>query len=216
MSRKNFKYILYILGCILFSLGATFFIASNLGTNPLDVFTTGVRKHTGLLIGTTQSLFAITCLIIWTIIYNFKKVPPISTFLTFFICGYLIDFFLFLTGEQTPLNSWVELCIALFLCTEASALIIMSGFGIRAMDLVAIALTDKTGLPFWVYKGIAEVLLFSVGWYLGGAFGIGTICFLFFVGWMIQPFIYVNQKLGVPNFGPVGIHKRLEAETILH
>lgn len=208
------KYILYILGCVLFSLGATFFIASNLGTNPLDVFTTGIRKQFGLLIGTTQSLFAIACLIIWAAIYKFKRIPPISTFLTFFICGYLIDFFLFLTGEQTPLNSWVELITALLLCTQASALIIMSGFGIRAMDLVAIALTDKTGLPFWVYKGIAEILLFSTGWALGGMFGIGTICFLFFVGFMIQPFIYINQKLGVPNYGPVGIRHRLRSETV--
>lgn len=204
---KNGKYVLYFLGCLLFSLGATFFIASNLGTNPLDVFTTGIRKQFGLMIGTTQSLFAIVCLIIWTIIYKFKRIPPISTFLTFFLCGYLIDFFLYLSGEQTPLNSWIELGIALFLCTEASALIIMSGFGIRAMDLVAIALTDKTHLPFWVYKGIAEVLLFSVGWMLGGAFGVGTIAFLFFVGWMIQPFIYINSKLGVPNYGPVSVRK---------
>ncbi len=207
MERKNLKYVLYFVGCILFSLGATFFIASNLGTNPLDVFTTGIRKQFGLLIGTTQSLFAIACLIIWTVIYQFKRIPPISTFLTFFLCGYLIDFFLFLTGEQTPLNSWIELSIALLLCTEASALIIMSGFGIRAMDLVAIALTDKTGLPFWVYKGIAEVLLFTTGWALGGAFGIGTIAFLFFVGWLIQPFILINQKLGVPNFGPVSVKR---------
>jgi uncharacterized membrane protein YczE len=214
MERKNLKYVLYFVGCILFSLGATFFIASNLGTNPLDVFTTGIRKQFGLLIGTTQSLFAIACLIIWTVIYQFKRIPPISTFLTFFLCGYLIDFFLFLTGEQTPLNSWIELSIALLLCTEASALIIMSGFGIRAMDLVAIALTDKTGLPFWVYKGIAEVLLFTTGWALGGAFGIGTIAFLFFVGWLIQPFILINQKLGVPNFGPVGISNRINQETI--
>lgn len=211
---KRLKFVLYFTGCILFSLGATFFIASDLGTNPLDVFTTGVRNHTGLLIGTTQSLFAISCLIIWSAIYNFKKVPPISTFLTFFVCGYLIDFFLFLSGEQTPLNSYVELAIALFLCTEASALIIMSGFGIRAMDLVAIALTDKTGLPFWVYKGITEILLFTVGWALGGMFGIGTIAFLFFVGWMIQPFIIMNKKLGIPNYGPVGINIRLEQEKI--
>jgi len=211
---KNSKYILYFLGCILFSVGATFFIASNLGTNPLDVFTTGIRKQFGLMIGTTQSLFAVACLIIWSIIYKFKKIPPISTFLTFFLCGYLIDLFLFISGEQTPLNSWIELAIALFLCTEASALIIMSGFGIRAMDLVAIALVDKTKLPFWIFKGIAEVLLFSVGWALGGMFGIGTIAFLFFVGWMIQPFIYVNQKLGVPNYGPVGIRKRLKQETL--
>jgi uncharacterized protein len=211
---KLTKYYLYFLGCILFSIGATLFICSNLGTNPLDVFTTGIRKQFGLMIGTTQSLFAITCLFIWSIIYKFKRVPPISTFLTFFLCGYLIDFFLFIVNESTPLNSWIELSLAVLLCTQASALIIMSGFGIRAMDLVAIALVDKTNLPFWVYKGIAEVLLFSIGWSLGGAFGVGTIVFLFFVGWMIQPFIYFNEKLGIPNYGPVGNYKKLQQEQI--
>ena len=211
---KTKKYVLYFLGCILFSLGATFFIASNLGTNPLDVFTTGIRKQFGLMIGTTQSLFAITCLFVWTIIYQFKKIPPISTFLTFFLCGYLIDLFLFLSGEQTPFSSIIELLIALLLCTEASALIIMSGFGIRAMDLVAIALREKTKLPFWLYKGIAEVLLLTIGWMLGGEFGVGTIAFLFFVGWLIQPFIYLNEKLGVPNYGPVSLKKRIENEIL--
>lgn len=211
---KTKKYILYFLGCILFSLGATFFIASNLGTNPLDVFTTGIRKQFGLMIGTTQSLFAITCLFIWTIIYKFKKIPPISTFLTFFLCGYLIDLFLFLSGEQTPFSSIVELLIALLLCTEASALIIMSGFGIRAMDLVAIALVDKTRLPFWLYKGVLEVILLVVGWRLGGEFGIGTMAFLLFVGWLIQPFIYLNERFGVPNYGPVSLKTRIKKETL--
>lgn len=212
---KITKYHLYFFGCLLFSIGATLFICSGLGTNPLDVFTTGIRKQFGLMIGTTQSLFAITCLLIWTVIYKFKRIPPISTFLTFFLCGYLIDLFLFLTNESTFLNSWIELSLAVLLCTQASALIIMSGFGIRAMDLVAIALVDKTGLPFWVYKGIFEVLLFSIGWYLGGAFGVGTIVFLFFVGWMIQPFIYLNEKYGVPNYGPVKNINRLKSEQIL-
>lgn len=208
------KYHLYFFGCILFSLGASFFISSNLGTNPLDVFTTGIRKQYGIMIGTTQSLFAILCLLLWSFIYKFKRIPPLSTFLTFFLCGYLIDFFLFLTNETTPLNSWIELIIGLLFCTQASALIIMSGFGIRAMDLVAIALVDKTGLPFWIYKGIAEVILFSSGYILGGEFGIGTIAFLFFVGWMIQPFIIINEKFGIPNYGPVNNFEKLNKEQI--
>jgi uncharacterized membrane protein YczE len=89
------------------------------------------------------------------------------------------------------------------LCTQASALIIMSGFGIRAMDLVAISLAKITKKPFWFYKGIAEVLLLVSGWLLGGVVGIGTVFFLVFVGWLIQPCIRFNVKLGVPNYGPV-------------
>jgi uncharacterized membrane protein YczE len=79
----------------------------------------------------------------------------------------------------------------------------MSGFGIRAMDLVAISLNKITSKPFWLYKGIFEVLLLISGWLLGGIVGMGTIFFLVFVGWLIQPCIRLNVKLGVPNYGPV-------------
>jgi uncharacterized membrane protein YczE len=191
-----------MMGCVIFSIGATLFITSNLGTDPLDVLAIGMKKTYGWLIGTTQSGFAIACLVAWSAL-NKWKFPPISTFLTFFICGYLIDFFLYLMNHSHLFQPFIEMLVGVVLCTQASALIIMSGFGIRAMDLIAISLSEKTKKPFWLYKGIAEVLLLLTGWYLGGVVGIGTVFFLLFVGWLIQPCIRLNQKLGVPNFGPV-------------
>jgi uncharacterized membrane protein YczE len=208
------KYLIYFIGCILFALGSTFFIASNLGTDPLNVFAVGVTNHTSLSIGDVQSLIAVICLFIWSITYKFKKVPPISTFLTFFICGYLIDLFIFITNGHTPLNSWIELAIAILLCTQSSSLIIMSGFGIRAMDLLSIAFAEKTKLPFWVYKGIFEIFLFVVGWMLGGVFGAGTIAFLLTIKFLIQPVIKLNEKLGVPNYGPMSNYKKIKKEQI--
>ena len=196
------KVSLYLLGCICFSVGATLFILSNLGTDPLDVFAVGVKKTFGLMIGTTQSLFAIGCLGIWSAL-NKWKFPPITTFLTFFLCGYMIDFGLWLTNSQSVLNPIIEVLLGVILCTQGSALILMSSFGIRAMDLVAISLMEKTNKPFWVYKGFFELLLLVSGWILGGVVGIGTVLFLLFVGWFIQPCIKLNAKLGVPNYGKI-------------
>ena len=199
---KAHKTILYSLGCLLFSLGATFFITSHLGPDPLDVFAVGLKNTFGLLIGTTQSLFAILCLVLWSFL-NKWKFPPISTFLTFFICGYMIDYFLFLKGSYIIINHYFEMLAGVFLCTLSSAFIIMSGFGIRAMDLLAITLAEKTKYPFWFYKGIVEVLLLVVGWFLGGIVGIGTLFFLIFVGWLIQPSIRLLSKCGLRNFSAV-------------
>jgi uncharacterized membrane protein YczE len=196
------KYILYAFGCVLFAAGATLFITSNLGTDPLDVLAIGMKNSYGWLIGTTQSVFAILCLLVWSML-NKWKFPPISTFLTFFICGYLIDGFLHLLDHKHIFSPFLEMLAGVVLCTQASALIIMSGFGIRAMDLVAISLAKITKKPFWLYKGVAEVLLLVSGWLLGGVVGIGTVFFLVFVGWLIQPCIRFNAKLGVPNYGPV-------------
>jgi uncharacterized membrane protein YczE len=196
-----FRICLYLLGCLFFAIGATLFIKSGLGTDPLDVFAIGLKKTFGLKIGTSQSLFAIICLLFWSSINNWK-LPPITTFLTFFLCGYLIDFALFIT-ENYHINPWAEMLSGVMLCTQGSALIIMSSFGIRAMDLLAICLHEKTKKPFWLYKGIFEVTLLITGYLLGGDVGVGTLLFLVFVGWFIQPTIMINQKFGVVNFSSI-------------
>lgn len=191
---KN-KIIIYLLGCILFSLGATSFIFSNLGTDPLDVFCLGIQNHLDIKIGTIQSLFAITCLVLYSAL-NKWEFPPITTFMTFFICGYLIDFFRFILKELSyNINEFTLMMIGTLLCVQGSAFIIMSKIGIRAMDLLALSLEEKTKRPFWLYKGIAEVLLLLVGLFLGGPVGVGTVAFLVVVGWFIQPTIVINRKL---------------------
>jgi uncharacterized protein len=202
IERAYAKAIIYLSGCAIFSIGATFFILSHLGTDPLDVLSVGVKDTFGLLIGTTQSLFAVMCLVIWSALHKYKF-PPLSTFLTFFICGYLIDGCLWLTDNTSIFNPYAEMILGVVLCTISSSLIIMSGFGIRAMDLLAITFTERTSLPFWFYKGISEALLLISGWLLGGVVGVGTIAFLLGVGWLIQPTIRLLYKLGIPNFSSV-------------
>jgi len=177
----------------LFSVGATCFILSGMGTDPLDVFCIGVQNLLGLKIGTTQSLFALGCLGVWSGL-NKWKLPPFSTWLTFFICGYLIDFFLFLT-TGISVHSIIALLSGLILCLQGSAGIISSGFGIRAMDLVALSLESKFGIKFWISKAIFETLLLTIGWLLGGPVGIGTIGFLIAVGYLVKPMVILNDKI---------------------
>ena len=78
-----FKIYLYLLGCLFFAVGATLFIKSGLGTDPLDVFAIGLKKTLGLKIGTSQSLFAIICLFFWSSINNWK-LPPFTAVLNVF------------------------------------------------------------------------------------------------------------------------------------
>lgn len=202
-------YLLYFSGCLFFSLGATLFILSNLGTDPLDVLCVGVQKTVGWKIGTTQSVFAFLCLLVWSAVKRFKKFPPLSSFLTFFICGYTIDLMLYLNINIT--YPYLAMLSGVLLCLLGSVWILMSGFGVRAMDLVALAIEERTKTPFWLWKGFAEVLLLIVGWMLGGVAGIGTIGFLLGVGWGIQPMILLNKRLGVINRSDVSM--RMEVES---
>lgn len=184
----------YFCGCLSFSLGAAAFIASHLGTDPLDVFALGLKRHMPITVGIAQAGFAALCLLIWAS-WN-KRLPILSPFFTFLFCGSLIDLWMYLEiGRLSHLPPLQLLLIGAALCAYGSSLIIMSGFGIRAMDLLAITMTYKWKTPFWLNKGQLESALLISGWLLGGPVGVGTIVFLCVVGWCIQPLIVLNTSL---------------------
>ncbi len=208
------QYVAYLLGCVGFSFGVVCFAWAGLGADPLYVFATGLQKVLNFnSYAIAEGGFAALMLAVWAI-WN-KKIPIISPFVTFVFCGRLIDF-----GKKhelasfMPFTHWPLMIFAVLLCAYASSLIIMSGIGIRAMDLVAITMVQKLKKEFWVFKTTLEVLLLLSGWLMLGTpgvqlrpgvgivMGIGTLCFVIFVDLLIQPFMAANAKyLRMKNHG---------------
>lgn len=183
MKIKNIT--LYILGLIIFSLGATSFILSHLGTDPLDVLLIGLGKWIPVSIGDASVIVSILFLAIYSL-WN-KKYPPILSIVTTVAVGYLVDFWL--TVSVLHMNSWAWLSIGVILCSLSSAMIIRSQYGIRIMDLIVLTMQEKLSWTFTTGKLLIEVGLFSIGWILGGPFGIGTVVFMVGVGILIEPFL---------------------------
>ncbi|MEU2761730.1 hypothetical protein [Streptomyces sp. NPDC007094] len=189
---------MYLAGCAVFSSGATLFIHSDLGTDPLDVLALGLQRHIPITIGIAQAGIAAVCIAIWSA-WNRRR-PVIAPFVTFLLCGSLID--LLLLTDLSWIGGTPSLAAAVPLCAYGSALIIMSGIGIRAMDLVAISMTQRWRWPFWAAKGGTEAVLLGFGYVLGGPVGVGTLCFLVFVDGLIQPFMALNRRaLRLRNHG---------------
>ncbi|MCF6524310.1 YitT family protein [Streptomyces sp. JJ36] len=188
----------YLAGCLVFATGASLFIHSELGSDPLDVLALGLKEHIPLTIGLAQALIALVCIAIWSA-WNRRR-PVVAPFVTFFLCGSMID--LLLLADLSWLADTAALGVGVLLCAYGSALIIMSGIGIRAMDLVVITLVRRWGWPFWLGKAGIEAVLLATGWVLGGPVGVGTVCFLVFVDGLIQPFMALNRRaLGMHNHG---------------
>ncbi|MCW5249575.1 MULTISPECIES: YczE/YyaS/YitT family protein [unclassified Streptomyces] len=181
----------YLAGCAVFAAGATLFIHSDLGTDPLDVLALGLKEHLPLTIGIAQAGIAVVCIAVWAA-WNRRR-PVVAPFVTFFLCGSLID--LMLLADLSPVGSVPSLVAAVPLCAYGSALIIMSGIGIRAMDLVVISMTLRWRWPFWAAKAGVEAVLLAAGFLLGGPVGIGTLCFLVFVDGLIQPCMALNHRV---------------------
>ncbi len=197
------RYLTYLAGCLLFSVGAKLFIDSHLGTDPLDVLCIGMTKHLPITIGIASGIVAILFLATWSL-WN-KKTPPLTPFFTTFSVGCLIDLWNWLQVQKLTMSflhpSWM-LVLGVLLCAYASSLIIMSGIGIRIMDLVAITIVERWGWSFFKAKMLLEVILFTSGWALGGPIGVGTLAFLMVVGPFIQPFMTLNSRhFDMINYG---------------
>ena len=191
---------LYLAGCVWFSVGATLLIIVELGTDPLDVFVLGLREHVPITIGLGQAGVAAVCVLIWAAWQ--RRRPLISPFLTFLLCGSLIDLLLILhSGHHMPIPPLAQVLVAGLCCAYGSALIIMSAVGIRAIDLLAIAMVERWRWPFWVAKGSIEATLLAAGWLLGGPAGVGTVVFLVTVDLLVQPMVAVNVRVGLVNRG---------------
>lgn len=203
----------YLVGCAFFAVGAYLFITSHLGTDPLDTFALGVLRHLPLTVGIVQLAVAVVCLGvvgIWT-----RRRPPVAPLFTFFFCGSLIDLQLrmdWLRGTHVP--ALLILAAGTLACAYGSALIIMSGYGIRSIDLVAITAVRMLRWPFWAGKGLVELTLLGTGYAMGGPAGLGTVFFLVGVDLLIQPIVWINDRLlGLINHGLPRVRELAAATT---
>jgi hypothetical protein len=205
-SGTPLQYLLYFAGCVLFSLGVKMFIDADLGTDPLHAMIIGIVETIDtpfVKIGSVESLITIGMLVIWTV-WN-RRFPPLMTFVTMALVGYLIDLWNVLHLEQWT-TAWLApmplMLAALLIDAYASALIIMSGIGIRVMDLMAISFVRKLGWKFLWAKLLFELGFVATALLFGGPVGMGTVGFLVIVGTLIPPMMWANGRfMGLPNYG---------------
>lgn len=123
---------------------------------------------------------------------RFPVVTVVSAFLTMTIVGFL-NRHLELRASRTPYrhrgNPWM-LCVAgLIVDAYASALIVMSVFGIRNMDLLAITFVQTLRWPFIAAKTLFEIAFVVIAWITHGPVGVAMVLFVVIVGSLIQPFM---------------------------
>jgi uncharacterized membrane protein YczE len=199
------RYSLYLLGCVLFSLGVKLYIDADLGTDPLHAMIIGMVEPLDtpfVKIGFVESVITVTMLAVWTM-WN-RCFPPLMTFVTMALVGYLVDIWNLIRLEH--LTAWLApmplMLAAVLIVAYASALLIMSGIGIRVMDLLAITFVRKLGLSFLCAKFLLELGFVLVALLTGGPIGPGTIGFLLVVGIFIAPMMWANNRyLCLPNHG---------------
>lgn len=198
--------LMYLVGCLAFSLGVELFLAAGMGLDPLHALTVGLDRLNDQPfagIGFTDALVTLGLLAVW-MVWN-RSLPPIGTFITMLLVGLLIDLWSTVglgiwAGERLPAPALMIL--GLLLDAYGSALIIMSGIGIRVVDLLALSMVHRLGWRFYRAKLAVEAGFLVGGFLVGGPIGVATIAFVGLVGPFTEPMIHGNRRLlRLPDHG---------------
>ncbi len=167
-------------GLILFGLGEGLLIVSYTGASPWSVLAQGISLNVNLSIGTITLLISIGVLILWI---PLRQKPGMGTIFNALIIALMID--LCIKFVPTPSNYVHQLILALVAVITVGVgggIYLVSNLGAGPRDGLMIGLQKVTNFPIAVVRATLEITVVSIGWYLGGTVGIGTLLFAFGIG----------------------------------
>jgi uncharacterized membrane protein YczE len=68
----------------------------------------------------------------------------------------------------------------------ATGMYISTNFGKGPRDGIMIGTAELLGWPFWIVRTMFEVVVLTIGFLMGGNFGVGTIIFAALIGYSMQ------------------------------
>ncbi|KGX91008.1 YczE/YyaS/YitT family protein [Pontibacillus marinus] len=182
------RILFYICGLLITTLGITWIIKSGIGTGPWDAVFVGLNQNFGLTVGTW--VYIVQALLLLTTSALIKEKPDISSFITIFLRGLFLDFWLYIIFYRIFLDS-IMLSIIFFvigtiLLGIGISTYLISGYPKSPIDGLMIAIHKKGNLSVRISRTLVEVLAVIIGFILGGPIGIGTIIISFSLGPIIQ------------------------------
>ena len=180
------------LGLVIFGFGEGLLIVSYSGASPWSVLAQGISLNVNLSIGLITFIISITVLIFWI---PLKQNPGIGTILNAFIIAIMID--LCIKFIPTPENYYFQIIvgiIAVLTVGLGGGIYLVANLGAGPRDGLMVGLQKKTNLPIAAVRGFLEITVVSIGWYLGGTVGPGTLIFAFGIGPAVALGLYLVNK----------------------
>jgi len=179
-------------GLSIFGLGEGLLIVSFTGASPWSVLAQGISLNVNLSIGTITLLISIAVLILWI---PLGQKPGMGTMFNALIIAIMID--LCIKYVPTPSNYIHQLLLAIIsvvMVGIGGGIYLVSNLGAGPRDGLMIGLQKLTNFPIAVVRATLEISVVSIGWYLGGTVGIGTLLFAFGIGPCVALGLYLVDK----------------------
>ena len=167
-------------GLSLFGLGEGLLIVSFTGASPWSVLAQGISLNVGFSIGLVTFFVSLFALSLWIFL---DQKPGIGTVFNIIIIAAMIDLSIaFVQTPQSYIGQLIMAIIAVLLVGLGSGIYLVANLGPGPRDGLMTGLQRKTNLPIAVVRAFLEITVVSIGWYLGGTVGIGTLLFAFGIG----------------------------------
>jgi len=194
----NFKpkistFLFLCFGLILFGLGEGLLIVSLSGASPWSVLAQGISLNVNYSIGVITFIISIIVLIIWI---PLKQKPGMGTILNALIIAAMIDLCInFVPSPESYISQIILALVAVLTVGIGGGIYLVANLGPGPRDGLMIGLQKVSNLPIAAVRAFIEISVVSIGWYLGGTVGIGTLLFAFGIGPAVALGLYFVDKI---------------------
>ena len=188
--RKLFQ---VMIGTTLLGGGISLNFLGNLGLGPWGAFHDGLSKITGISYGTAIILTGVFVTFLWI---PLKQKPGIGTILNAIIISIMIDVCIkFVPTPENYLYQIILAVLAVLTVGIGGGIYLVANLGPGPRDGLMVGLQKKTNLPIAVVRALLEISAVSIGWFLGGTVGIGTLLFAFGIGPAVALGLFLTGKI---------------------
>ena len=180
-------------GLTLFGLGEGLLIVSFTGASPWSVLAQVISLNVNLSIWTITLLISIAVLILWI---PLGQKPGMGTIFNALIIAFMIDLCIkFVPTPSNYPNQLILAVISVIMVGIGGGIYLVSNLGAGPRDGLMIGLQKVTNLPVAAVRAFLEISVVSIGWYLGGTVGVGTLLFAFGIGPCVALGLFLVDKI---------------------
>ena len=180
------------IGLGIFGLGEGLLIISYTGASPWSVLAQGISLNIDLSIGLVTFFVSLFALSLWMFL---DQKPGIGTIFNIIIIAAMIDLSIaFVQTPQSYIGQLIMAIVAVLLVGLGSGIYLIANLGPGPRDGLMTGIQRKTNLPIAVVRAFLEITVVSIGWYLGGTVGIGTLLFAFGIGPAVALGLFLVKK----------------------
>jgi uncharacterized membrane protein YczE len=167
-------------GLLVFGLGDSLLIKSELGNAPWSVLAQGISKQLEISIGLSTLLVSALVLALWL---PLKERPGFGTVSNILIVAGAIDLGMHIFPAQDFLPLRISyVLIGIVMVGIGTAVYLSCGLGPGPRDGWMTALHVRTGVRVGRVRLGIELCVLALGWLLGGTLGVGTALFALLIG----------------------------------